>query len=711
MPTVEIEWARPFLPLIQEQARYKVFYGGRGGAKSWAFARALLVMGLQRKLRVLCCREFQNSIADSVHKLLSDQIGELGFTGRYDVTQKAITGVNGTEFIFKGLRHNATEIKSLEGVDVAWVEEAQSVSRESWDLLIPTIRKEGSEIWISFNPGRPDDETYQRFVVQPPDDAIVVKVGWRENPWFPDTLRKEMEYCRRVSPDDYQHIWEGEPRILTEAQVFKGRYAIEEFTTPDNMRFFHGADWGFACLKGDTMITTDYGDVPIKEIKIGDRVLTRDGFKKVLHAQSRGIRNVYDVDFGYKKHIIATGDHRIFTYCGWKKVEDLQENEQICVIKSSLMGKFIRDIQKENTQTISIGSMVESTSMKACTGLYGNTTMGKFQKAVIYTMLTATHSITALKILCALQKANIKKSITRHPSVLFQKKKCKHIGHCMDILKKIGQNAGKSLYRPRKRGMAYVKNAGSHLRLPTYIRNFVALNAGNIQIRRTAKKNILVNGAGKSSWQRLMESQEKLVRKSVPIKLSLLPEKEEVFDITVENGEYFANGVLVHNCDPTALVRCFIQGERLYIDQEAYGVGVELDETPALFDSIPTARKWAIKADNARPETISFMRKRGFNISPAKKWAGSVEDGLAVLKSFEKIIIHPRCKHTIEEFNMYSYKVDKNNGDILPIIVDAWNHCIDALRYSLDGYIHGQKPMKFAPSVQRRLFLDRMRGR
>lgn len=409
MPPVKIQIAKPFKSLFRP-ARYKVFYGGRGAGKSWVFAQALVLMALQKTMRVLCARELQVSISDSVHKLLSDTIERMGVASRFEITRQTIRSVNGTEFIFKGLRHNATEIKSLEGVDVCWVEEGQSVSKESWDLLIPTIRKQSSEIWISFNPGRPDDETYKRFVLEPPDDAVVVKVGYQDNPWFPDTLRKEMEYCRRVSPDDFRHIWEGEPSILTEAQVFKGRYIVEPFETPDNARFFFGADWGFAN-------------------------------------------------------------------------------------------------------------------------------------------------------------------------------------------------------------------------------------------------------------------------------------------------------------DPSTLVRCYINGNRLYIDYEAYGVGVELDETPQLFDSVPGARIWPIKADSARPETISFMRKRGYNISAAKKWSGSVEDGLAVLKSFEKIIIHPRCKHTAEEFSLYSYKVDKNNGDIIPVLVDAWNHCIDATRYALDGYIKGRgNGLNISQDVINSLQSQKMRG-
>jgi phage terminase large subunit len=127
-------------------------------------------------------------------------------------------------------------------------------------------------------------------------------------------------------------------------------------------------------------------------------------------------------------------------------------------------------------------------------------------------------------------------------------------------------------------------------------------------------------------------------------------------------------------------------------------VGVDLDETPALFDTIETARSWPIRADNARPETISFMKRRGFHISGAKKWAGSIEDGIEYLKSLD-IVIHPRCRHTIDEFNHYSYKIDKQTGDVLPVVVDAWNHCIDALRYSQDGLIKGRGAMQINPAA------------
>lgn len=349
-------------------------------------------MAAKAPLRILCAREFQTSIADSVHKLISDQIDSLGLTDEYEVGRNYIRSRVGSEFLFKGIRHNIKEIKSTEGIDICWVEEAEAVSAESWDVLIPTIRKEQSEIWIGFNPREEDAPTYKRFVLQPPPNSIVQKVNWRDNPNFPEVLNQERLYLKEVDPEGaYLNVWEGEPLTMTDAIIFKGRYSVEEFDTPDDIdRFFFGTDWGFA-----------------------------------------------------------------------------------------------------------------------------------------------------------------------------------------------------------------------------------------------------------------------------------------------------------H--DATALNRSFVRDHILYIDQEANGVGVELDELPQLFDSVEGSRSWPIKADASRPETISHVRKKGFRIIAAKKWAGSVEDGIEYLRSFKKIVIHPRCKHTAEEFRLYSYKVDKNTGDILPVIVDAFNHHIDAIRYSLDGYIRPGK--------------------
>jgi phage terminase large subunit len=193
-----------------EPHRYKVAYGGRGSGKSWSIATILALRAYQKPTRILCCREIQKSITDSVLTLLADQIERLGLSSFFEVQKTQITGQNGSRFIFEGLRSNITKIKSMEGIDIVWAEEAESITVSSWQTLIPTIRKPGSEIWISFNPYDELDETYQRFVVSPPPDTYKVLVNFQHNPWFPEELRKEMEYMKSQDVELYKHIWEGQ---------------------------------------------------------------------------------------------------------------------------------------------------------------------------------------------------------------------------------------------------------------------------------------------------------------------------------------------------------------------------------------------------------------------------------------------------------------------------------------------------------------------
>ena len=209
------------LRFLFRPARYKVARGGRGSAKSWSFARALLLMGVQKKLRVLCAREIQLSIKQSVHKLLKDQIERLGLGKHYTVLETEIRAKNGTEFAFTGLSTLTVEtIKSFEGYDICWVEEGQTISKRSWEILIPTIRKEGSEIWISYNPDLETDETHQRFTVNPPPDCINVEINWRDNPWFNDVLNKERLHCETYDPDNYDNIWEGKCKPAVEGAIY-----------------------------------------------------------------------------------------------------------------------------------------------------------------------------------------------------------------------------------------------------------------------------------------------------------------------------------------------------------------------------------------------------------------------------------------------------------------------------------------------------------
>lgn len=218
------------LQFLFQPKRYKIAYGGRGSAKSWSYARALLILAASKPLRILCTREVQKSIKDSVHKLLSDQIQALGLGEFYEVIETAIRGKNGSEFAFAGLAsHTVESIKSFEGVDIVWVEEGQAVSKRSWDVLIPTIRKDGSEIWVTYNPELETDETHQRFVINQPENAVVVKVNYSDNPWFPEVLEQERQHAQKSMPvAEYENIWEGKCKPAVEGAIYYNEIAKAE---------------------------------------------------------------------------------------------------------------------------------------------------------------------------------------------------------------------------------------------------------------------------------------------------------------------------------------------------------------------------------------------------------------------------------------------------------------------------------------------------
>jgi phage terminase large subunit len=362
--------------------RYRILKGGRGSAKTQTIATLLLLYSLERKIRVLCGREIMETIADSSHKILKDIIQDNSeLTGYFTITQNSIRSSNGSEFIFKGLRYNVTELKGLQGIDYAWIDEAENVSENSWQILIPTIRQEGSEIWISFNPESEHSATHKRFIETPQDNALIMTVNYPDNPFMPEVLLEEMENDRKRDYNNYLHIWEGQFKSRTEAQIFK-RWKVEEFETPYKAEFIFGADWGFAK-------------------------------------------------------------------------------------------------------------------------------------------------------------------------------------------------------------------------------------------------------------------------------------------------------------DPNTVNRMFIEGSTLYIDYEANGVGIEIDQTPEMWDTIPEIRNHFVRADSARPELISYMNRHGFLVRAAEKWPGSIEDGIETIRLYD-VVIHPRCKHTAKEFSLYSYKTHRLTGDILPQVEDANNHHIDAIRYALE---------------------------
>jgi phage terminase large subunit len=246
MTVLQIATPRAFLPLLAPR-RYKGARGGRGGAKSHFFAEKLIEDMLCEHVRAACVREIQNSIKDSVKQLIEDKIDRLGVADRFYINDTEIRGPNDGLVIFRGLQnHTASSLKSLEGFNRCLVEEAQTITQRSLDILTPTFRSPGAELWFAWNPFSAKDPVEQLFEVNKDDpDFALVTVNYYDNPWFPKELRLDMERDKRRDPDKYAHIWLGGYRRSSEASVFRN-WRIEEFEAPQDARFYYGADWGFS---------------------------------------------------------------------------------------------------------------------------------------------------------------------------------------------------------------------------------------------------------------------------------------------------------------------------------------------------------------------------------------------------------------------------------------------------------------------------------
>lgn len=251
MPRIDIPeiFEQLFVPttINGKPVRYRVAHSGRGAAKTWTFARMAIVKAMEKKRLIVCCREIQRSIEDSVYQLLCNQIKDLGFQDFFKITNKDIIGKNGSKFIFKGLYRNVDSIKSLEGADIAWLNEGENVSEETLQILLPTIRQDDAEIWIEFNPKYADQPVYDRFVVNTPDNCITIRVNWRDNPYFNEVLKAEKDSDYHYRPHDAKQIWEGDciaagGKIWTD---FNRTIHAKEFDMKEikrNANFFMGMD-------------------------------------------------------------------------------------------------------------------------------------------------------------------------------------------------------------------------------------------------------------------------------------------------------------------------------------------------------------------------------------------------------------------------------------------------------------------------------------
>lgn len=300
------------LQFLFDPYRYKVAHGGRGSGKSWGFARALLILGAQSTLRILCTREIQKSIKDSVKRLLDDQIEAMGLSEFYLSLETEIRGRNGTEFLFAGLaNHTVESIKSYEGIDIVWIEEAQTVIKKSLDILVPTIRRPKSEIWVTFNPVLDSDEVWTRFVVNPPPRSHVEQVNWVDNPWFPDVLELEREQCKIANPDDYDNIWEGKCRSAVIGAIYANEVAQAQMDgricpVPYNARSKVHAVWDLGW--NDSMSIILVQKVGPTTIAVIDYI--EDSFKTLDHYAGLLKAMPYNWGYDYLPHDGNTKDYK-----------------------------------------------------------------------------------------------------------------------------------------------------------------------------------------------------------------------------------------------------------------------------------------------------------------------------------------------------------------------------------------------------------------
>lgn len=324
LPRKAAETLVPISTPSGRRVRFRVLHGGRDGAKSWSVARMLLARGRARPERILCTREIQKSIAESVHQLLKDQVQALGLEDFYEVQQHYIRGANGTQIAFHGLSgQTATSIKSFEGTTICWVEEAQTISKRSWELLEPTIRAGNSEIIVTFNPDMDTDETYKRFVVSPPDDAIVTQINWNDNPWRSQVLDAAREKMQREAPEDYAHIYGGQCRPAVEGAIYYNE--VSQLRTSgrlcnvpyDPMLKVHViADLGFNDFMSLLLVQRLSSEIRVIRY-IEDRLRYIPSYHQELTDLKLNYGKLYLPHDGKAKHVTGSSAQEQFDALGW----------------------------------------------------------------------------------------------------------------------------------------------------------------------------------------------------------------------------------------------------------------------------------------------------------------------------------------------------------------------------------------------------------
>lgn len=307
------------------RVRYRVLHGGRDSAKSHSFARRALSRGRVKPEQILCVREVQESIADSVHRLLSNLTGSLKLNDFYDIQQKYINGQNGTQFSFRGLsKETRDSLKSQEGTTICWIEEAHTITERSWDILEPTIRSPNSEIWVSFNPELDTDFVYKMFVTNPPEDALVARVNWQDNPWRSTVLDRARERMQREDPDKYLHVYEGNTRPAVEGAIYynevsalKSSGRLTNVPYDPMLKVHVIADLGFNDYMSLLLVQRLASEIRIIRY-IEDRQRYIPSYHQELQELKLNYGTLYLPHDGKAKHLTGSSAQEQFEQLGWK---------------------------------------------------------------------------------------------------------------------------------------------------------------------------------------------------------------------------------------------------------------------------------------------------------------------------------------------------------------------------------------------------------
>jgi phage terminase large subunit len=686
MEQTVIEIPEEFERLLDDDWREAAVWGGRSSLKSHTVARYLLIKARMAKTRILCAREFQNSIAESSHQLLADLIDLYKLTD-FKVTDKTIVNSQtGSEFIFKGLHHNEQSIKSIEGVNIAWVEEAQTITQSSIEILTPTIREKGSQIIWTYNRLLEEDPVHRRLVIEGRPNSLLINVNYDiaiKYGWMAKVIFDEMEDDRDNRPALYKQKWLGEPSSQ-EGRIYSNWLEIDAVPHEAVLERY-GMDFGYTCLGGGTMVATENGSKRIDTVNVGDFVLTTKGFRRVNQSINNGYREVYSLDFGLQKPIIVTGDHRIFTTNGWKEVCELNEKETICVLKQNLMGEYIEDTQMGNTQTISIGKEKQKESLKP-ESYIGTSTQNlweRYQRSTLFTTLMKTLLIIISKILSLYQTAITQKYIKHYKKS--QRREWMKSGQDMDLLEIIGSQGGKKVLQQRVKGLRHVVSAVLKSTQQIRTRSSVAHCAERKLTQENQQKNILVKTAEQVLYHP-HTTKETHALQSVQVSLQRLKDKELVYDLSIDGEhEFFADSVLVHNCDPTAIVAVYRHNGGLILDEITYTKGLSNKQIADILLAQP--QKALTIADCAEPKSIDDIAGYGISIVACQKGADSIRQGIQLVQD-QRISYTRRSNNIRKEYNNYLWRTDRNGQTLSPNVPESgYDHAGDALRYAITDLV------------------------